>query len=140
MPKDEESNAIIEKVEEISELVLQLVNLLQLLVKEGYVLMLERGSNSKEPKTFGRCFRNTLSIDYTFKDQNIIDLFCEYTNKEFYVTEEFRRFCKKGYIARVNNVFNGKSFLPRLHYRSRLPHFFLTFLATFSENLRIALP
>jgi hypothetical protein len=104
-PTNEESDAIIGKVQEISELVLQLVNLLQLLVKEGYILMLERGLNSKETKRYGQCVSNAPSMDYTFKDQNIVDLLCEYSNKEIYATEEFRRFCKKGYIARDEQRF-----------------------------------
>lgn len=104
-PTTEESDAIIEKIQKISELVLQLVNLLQLLVKEGYILMLERGLNSKETKRYGQCVSNAQSMGYTFKDQNIVDLLCEYSNKEIYATEEFRRFCKKGYIARDEQRF-----------------------------------
>ena len=68
-------------------------------------MMLERGSNSQQPNRFGRCVTNLPNIIYDFKDQSVINLLCEYTNKEIYVTEEFSRFCKKGHIARDEQRF-----------------------------------
>ncbi|MDR2269485.1 MAG: hypothetical protein LBF27_01150 [Sphingobacterium sp.] len=105
IPSREETNAIFEKLEEISMLTLQLVNLLQLLIKDGYIMMLKRSGNSQPIMRFGGCIGNMPSVPYTFSDENITKLLLEYSDKEIYSTEEFKRFCEKGHIARDEQRF-----------------------------------
>lgn len=105
LPTDQETNYVIQKTEELSLFILQIVNLLKILEKDGYILLLERGSNSKENNKFGRCVDNLPNMSYKFSDQNIINLLCEYTNKEIYATDEFKRFCNNGYVARDEQRF-----------------------------------
>ncbi|KDN54585.1 hypothetical protein [Flavobacterium seoulense] len=105
LPTSEEKKYIIDKTEELSVFILQVVNLLKMLEKDGYILLLERGSNSKEDNKFGRCVINLPSVEYSFKDDNIISLLCEYTNKEIYSTDEFKRFCENGFVPRDEQRF-----------------------------------
>ncbi|MFY1045743.1 hypothetical protein [Chryseobacterium sp. GP-SGM7] len=105
IPTDEEKENIIFRTEKLSFFILQLVNLLKMLEKDGYILLLERGSNSKQDNKFGRCISNLPSIKHTFSDENIISLLCAYSNKEIYSTDEFERFCKNGFVPRDEQRF-----------------------------------
>ncbi len=105
LPTPAETNAIISRTEDLSLFILQTVNLLKMLEEDGYILLLERGSNSNQPSKFGRCVGNLPSVTYTFQDPNVINLLCEYSKKEIYSTEEFVRFCKKGYVPRDEQRF-----------------------------------
>jgi hypothetical protein len=113
-PTPEETNAIKDKTEELSVFILQVVNLLKMLEKDGYVLLLERGSNSQQSNKFGGCVSNSHKVTYTFNDQNIINLLCEYTNKEIYSTDEFERFCKNGFVPRDEQRFKRQILITQI--------------------------
>ncbi|MFP9114762.1 hypothetical protein ACLI1A_12540 [Flavobacterium sp. RHBU_3] len=104
-PTKAETDWIISKTEEISLLVLHVVSLIKMLEKDGYILLLERGTNSRAAQKFGRCVGNLPSVGYSFNDPNVISLLCDYTNKEIYTTEEFKRFCENGYVPRDEQRF-----------------------------------
>jgi len=90
---------LIERIEEISELILTTVNLIKMLVEEGYIMLLQRGSEDKTTK-FGRGIGNIESVTYDFKDLALIELFTKYSNKEIYATKEFEHFCNDKFIPR----------------------------------------
>jgi hypothetical protein len=110
-PTTDETNAIIARTEKLSLFILQTVNLLKMLEEDGYILLLERGSNSNQPSKFGQCIANLPSVSYTFQDPNVISLLCEFAKKEIYSTEEFVRFCQKGYVPRDEQRFRIQIFV-----------------------------
>ncbi|QDW20647.1 hypothetical protein [Flavobacterium sp. KBS0721] len=113
-PTPSESEYIINKTEELSLFILQVVNLIKMLEKDGYILLLERGSNGMVSNKFGSCVSNLPSVGYNFNDQNVIDLLCEYTNKEIYSTEEFKRFCENGYVPRDEQRFKRQILITQI--------------------------
>jgi hypothetical protein len=106
---EEEQTSILNRIQSLSYYILQTVNLIELLEREGYILLLERSINSQEPTTFGGCVQNLPRITHNFVDQNVIDLICKYSNKEIYITEEFERFCKKNFLARDEQRFQRQT-------------------------------
>lgn len=101
----EEYEKLSEATGSITPYILEVVNLINQLEKEGYILLLERGINSMEPSKFGRCVSNLPSIEHHFVDKNFIQLLCDYSNKEIYTTEEFNRFCNNNFLARDEQRF-----------------------------------
>ena len=108
VPTDEETNNIIQRIEEISLLILETVNLIDLLEKENYILSLQRSPHD-ETFQFGGCVGNIAKIPYNFPDKKISKLLIEYIQKEFYVTEEFRQFCRHGFISRDERRFRSQN-------------------------------
>ena len=90
---------------EVCELILEVVNLIQLLEKEHYIMTLRRANQFQNPMSMGRGVVNLPCISSDIPDSNITNLLIEYCEKEIYVTEEFRLFCNRGFIARDEQRF-----------------------------------
>ena len=104
LPTDQESYNIIQRIEEISLLILETVNLINLLEKDNYILTLQRSPHNDTFK-FGGCVGNVAKVSHHFADAKISQLLIEYLQKEIYATEEFRQFCRHGFIARDEQRF-----------------------------------
>lgn len=99
-PIPAEIDASIERMREISVEILTVVNLITLLEKDGYIMLLQRTNQVPNTSTFGRGVSNMPFISSAFSDTKISQLLLEYYLKEIYVTKEFRRFCRSNFIAR----------------------------------------
>lgn len=103
-PTDKESEMVSKRIQEISKEILIVVNLINLLEKEGYIMLLQRANQFDQPP-FGRGESNMPDIKHNFPDQRISALLIEYTAKDIYATEEFKEFCKQNFIARDEQHF-----------------------------------
>ena len=108
-PSPQETEIIIERISEISIVILETVNLINMLEKEVYIMLLQKSNNFSQNPKFGGCVSNMPSVTNHFADQKICDLLIEYINKEIYITEEFREFCNHGYIARDERRFRRQN-------------------------------
>ena len=101
----EESQNIIDSINEISFFILTTVNLINLLEKEGYILTIQRATQPSNHSKFGGCVGNLPSVTSLFTDKNISDLLVNYCDREMIATEEFKRFCERKFIARDEQRF-----------------------------------
>ncbi|MDE3182918.1 MAG: hypothetical protein KGM16_05820 [Bacteroidota bacterium] len=101
----EESQDIIDRINEISFFILTTVNLINLLEKEGYILTIQRATQPSNHSKFGGCVGNLPSVTSQFTDKNISDLLVNYCDREMIATEEFKRFCERKFIARDEQRF-----------------------------------
>ena len=104
-PTDEDLNYVKKRNTEVCELILEVVNLIQLLEKEHYIMTLRRANQFQNPMSMGRGIVNLPCISSDIPDSNITNLLIEYCEKEIYVTEEFRLFCNRGFISRDEQRF-----------------------------------
>lgn len=104
-PTDEDFSYVKERNTEVCELILEVVNLIQLLEKEHYIMTLRRANQFQNPMSMGRGIVNLPCISSDIPDSNITNLLIEYCEKEIYVTEEFRLFCNRGFISRDEQRF-----------------------------------
>ena len=104
-PTAEDYNYAIKRYTEVFELILEVVNLIQLLEKEHYIMTLRRANQFQNPMSMGRGIVNLPCISSDIPDSNITNLLIEYCEKEIYVTEEFRLFCNRGFISRDEQRF-----------------------------------
>ena len=104
-PTDEDLNYVKKRNTEVCELILEVVNLIQLLEKEHYIMTLRRANQFQNPMSMGRGVVNLPCISSDIPDSNITNLLIEYCEKEIYVTEEFRLFCNRGFISRDEQRF-----------------------------------
>jgi hypothetical protein len=102
---DEDFNYVIKRNTEVCELILEVVNLIQLLEKEHYIMTLRRANQFQNPMSMGRGCVNLPYSGSKIPDSNIANLLIEYCEKEIYVTEEFRLFCNRRFIARDEQRF-----------------------------------
>lgn len=91
---------IVPKMGEISVLILTSVNLIKMLEKEGYIMLLQSTNNFPQPYEFGNAVSGSDNVYYEFVDDNISNLLAEYVKKEIYITEEFNHFCANNFIPR----------------------------------------
>ena len=104
-PTAEDFNYAIKRYTEVFELILEVVNLIQLLEKEHYIMTMRRANQVQSPMSMGRGCVNLPCIIWKIPDSNIANLLIEYCEKEIYVTEEFRLFCNRRFIARDEERF-----------------------------------
>jgi hypothetical protein len=100
MPTNDEQQNSIDKIGEIQVLILTIVNLIKLLEKDGYIMLIQKTNHIEDYEKFGQAISNLPYIRSDFADDKISELLIEYVNKEIYVTEEFKVFCSNNYIAR----------------------------------------
>ena len=99
-PTAEESDNLPLRNNEVTTDILTAVNLIKLLEKENYIMLFNRATVSQNQMQFGQGFANTPYVESEIKDDVVSDLLIEYVEKEIFVTEEFREFCKNNYISR----------------------------------------
>lgn len=93
------------RFEAISQLV-TMVSILELLEKDGYILLFRVSSRTAEEYEFGRTDLLTEhSEPYPIIDDRTVQLLCKYSRKDIIPTDEFRRFCKRGFIPRDEQRF-----------------------------------
>jgi hypothetical protein len=110
-PTTEEINMAIQKSQEISILILNVVNLIKLLEKDNYILLLQRSTNIPNQSSYGQGVVNLPFIKSNFSDPTISKLLIDFIDKEIFVTEEFRQFCKNKFIARDEQRFRRQFFI-----------------------------
>ncbi|MFA4851566.1 MAG: hypothetical protein WC868_10305 [Bacteroidales bacterium] len=108
-PTDAETEEIIGRINEISLDILEVVNLINILEKDGYIMLLQKANQVSNYSMFGRCIGNMNCVTHHFADEKISDLLIQYVNKEIYVTDEFREFCRHGFIARDEQRFRRQN-------------------------------
>lgn len=88
----------------LSRNVINIVNLIQLLIKEGYVVAYN--STQMSPNLFlgtGKVVDD--KVFFHFPDPDVKELILQYATKQVIVTDEFERFCNNGFIARDEQRF-----------------------------------
>jgi hypothetical protein len=104
-PTPEETSKILDRTYEITRDILTAVTLIKMLEREGYIMLIQRATDLPSTSKFGRCIGNMPSIRHHFSDRNIAELLIEYNFKEIEITEEFKRFCDRGFIGRDEQRF-----------------------------------
>jgi hypothetical protein len=110
-PTQDEIDMTLQRSQEISVLILNVVNLIKLLEKENYIMLLQRATQISNQSMFGKGISNLPSISSSFSDPTISTLLIDYVDKEIFVTEEFRQFCNNGFIARDEQRFRRQIFI-----------------------------
>lgn len=110
-PTQEEIDMTLQRSQDISVLILNVVNLIKLLEKENYIMLLQRATQIPNQSMFGQGIGNLPFITSNFSDPTISTLLIDYVDKEIFVTEEFRQFCKNGFIARDEKRFRRQIFI-----------------------------
>src|SRR5882672_9973677 len=77
-PTDKETEHIIERVSQISIEILTAVNLINILEKDGYIMLLQRANQMDNHSKFGRCISNLPSVTYQFPYKAISNLLKDY--------------------------------------------------------------
>jgi hypothetical protein len=108
-PTDEELEMTIQRSREISYLILNVVNLLKMLEKDNYIMLLQRATTIPNHSDFGQGVVNLPSISSNFSDPTISKLLIDFVDKEIFVTEEFRQFCQNKFIPRDERRFRKQS-------------------------------
>lgn len=104
-PTQDEIDETLGRINEISLLILNVVNLIKLLEKENYIMLLQKATTIPNQSAFGQGITNLPAITHNFSDPEISKLLIDYIDKEIFVTEEFRQFCENGFIARDEQRF-----------------------------------
>ena len=101
-----------EWVFEIEDMLFTTVSLIELLEKEGFLLIYQTNSLFKiegdryvktESTTLGKGTES--GVKREIEDERYIDLLLKYCLKDIIPTDEFKRFCKRGFIARDEQRF-----------------------------------
>lgn len=122
--RDRSEDLIFKRETELRKLLLVTVNLIQLLEREGYIMlfmpmtrqgsqMIEMGARyntgcrAEEVENRKICsVKDCLRIGSDIQDDVVAELLIKYASREIYVTEEFRAFCENGYIPRSDIQFS----------------------------------
>lgn len=103
---------------EIEDILFTTVSLIELLEKEGFLLIYQTNSLFQiddgkfiktESTTFGKGTES--GVKREIKDERYIDLLLRYCIKDIIPTDEFKRFCRRGFIARDEQRFRRQSIL-----------------------------
>jgi len=104
--KNEDTQTIIERINDVSLLIVTICNLIALLEKEGYIMTVNQATEPNTKSKFGQGTGNMPNnVSHRFPDRKVNDLLVEYVDKNIIITPEFERFCKKGFIARDEQRF-----------------------------------
>ena len=98
--------ATLSEFEEISRAILMAVNLIKLLERDGYIMLLQELPEKSSNFTFGGGPTNQPYEPFDINDDDVVKLLVDYSFTRIYPTEEFRVFCKNGYIPRSDVQFN----------------------------------
>jgi len=122
--RDRSEDLIFKRETELRKLLLVTVNLVQLLEREGYIMlfmpmtrqgsqMIEMGARYNTGCRAGEVenrkicsVKDCLRIGSDIQDDVVAELLIKYASREIYVTEEFRAFCENGYIPRSDIQFS----------------------------------
>jgi hypothetical protein len=94
------------RLNEVGLLILTTCNLISLLEKEGYIMVYQKANQVSDLSKFGQGIGNaTGNVSHQFSDKKVSEILIDYIDKVIVTTEEFDRFCKKGFIARDEQRF-----------------------------------
>lgn len=91
---------LVQRVQEIQNLVIQAVNLIKLFEDKGYIFTYVNANQLPNPFTFGQAAVNLPSVPYQFPDKRVSELFTQYSTKEIFLTPELNKFITDGFITR----------------------------------------
>lgn len=93
------------RFEAIAELIV-MISILELLEKDGYVLLFRVSARTQDVYEFGRKDLDPGNIEEVpIIDDRTLTLLCKYSRKDIIPTDEFRRFCSRSFIARDEQRF-----------------------------------
>ncbi len=98
--------ATFSRAEEISREILMAVNLIKLLERDGYIMLLQDLPKKPSNLIFGGGAANQPYESFDINDDDVVKLLVDYSFTRIYVTEEFRVFCENDYIPRSDVQFN----------------------------------
>jgi hypothetical protein len=105
----EENHQIVSKIQDISFTILTAVNLIRMLEREGYILLLQKANQLPESTQFGGCVEGRPFVYSGLGDENVTNLLVEYIDKEIIITDEFIQFCDHGFIGRDERRFRRQN-------------------------------
>ena len=136
--------ATFSRAEEISREILMAVNLIKLLERDGYIMLLQVLPKKPSNVTFGGGAENQPYKPFEINDDDVAKLLVDYSFTRIYVTKEFRVFCENGYIPRSDVQFNENLKLTRQSLnKARISNYiamatlaitFLSFLASIAAS------
>lgn len=93
------------RFEAIAELIV-MISVLELLEKDGYVMLFRVSARTQDVYEFGRKDLDPGNIEEVpIIDDRTLTLLCKYSRKDIIPTDEFRRFCSRSFIARDEQRF-----------------------------------
>jgi len=96
----EEQEALIDRIIDTTNELIMAIKLIHLMENEGYIFLVQNANQVDDEKQFGRGVGNAPSVASDLSDSKIATLLMDYTDKEIYITEEFKEFCANGFIAK----------------------------------------
>ena len=99
-PTEAETKLILSRVNEINELIISTVNLINLLEKEGYIILFESASQIDNELVFGQGAVNLPSVRYTFPDNRTAELLVKYASPQIIITSELLEYRKVNFQTR----------------------------------------
>lgn len=110
---DQDANELVNKMQEISILIMTTINMIKLLEKGGYIMLLQMANVTNDDSTIGQLVESENYTSMEFADKNLSKKYLHYRYKEIYITEEFKMFCNKGFISRDELRYQRQSNLTR---------------------------
>lgn len=99
-PADNEVEQILDRINRASEIIVSAVNLLNLLEREGYIILYTAASQIDNKLTFGQGAFNLPHVTYPFPDQRISELLIKYSTQEIVFTPEANEYVDSDFITR----------------------------------------
>lgn len=99
VPTSDEESIIVEKIRRLSIEIVTVVNLINLLEKENYIILYQP-ARTDYPIEIGRGAFNLPSTSSRVFDPKITDLLIDYATKDIIATAELSAFVKHGFITR----------------------------------------
>jgi hypothetical protein len=99
-PEDDEVQQILDRINTTSEIVVSAVNLLNLLEREGYIIIYTAANQIDNQVTFGQGAVNLPSVSYEFPDERISELLIKYSTQEIVFTPEADEYVERNFITR----------------------------------------
>lgn len=94
----ENQDLLIQKSDEVMDLIITAISLLRLLEKEGHIFLVQKSMTPDPNGGMGQAAINANLIHSSINDPEIVRLLIDYSNKQIFVTEELRVLGKNDFI------------------------------------------
>lgn len=100
MPDDQETQQVLDTIDNTSQVIISAVNLINLLDKEGYIILYTTANQIDNEMTYGQGAVNMPSVSYDFPDERVKELLIKYSTQEIVFTPEATEYVTSNFITR----------------------------------------
>jgi hypothetical protein len=100
IPSDDEFNTAVKRLEDLLEIIVLATSLVNYLAHEGYVTIYSSVGGVDDKIEFGRRDIDKPTVSLEMPDQEIIDLFISYVNRQFIPSQELHELEKNNFISK----------------------------------------